>query len=207
MSFCKIGLELFSAEGPAAVEAIRQRHKRVFLDLKLHDIPRTVARAVEAAARHGIELLTVHASGGREMMQAARDAAGKFGPARPRLVAVTLLTSLDREDLAAIGVAREPPDHVLALAELAMTSGMDGVVCSPREVALLRRTLGTQPILVVPGIRPAAAERGDQKRTATPAEAARDGATYIVVGRPILDAPDPARAARQILDELKRHSA
>ncbi len=202
LDFFKIGLELFCALGPEALTLVRRRKGRIFLDLKLHDIPRTVERAVRAAAAE-IELLTVHAAGGPAMIRAAAEAARALGGARPRILAVTVLTSLDAADLAAIGVTRSPAEQVVALAELAMESGADGVVCSPQEVAALRRRLGPEAYLVTPGIRPTGAAAGDQKRVATPAQAARDGASAVVVGRPILDAADPAAAAAAILEELR----
>ena len=204
--FYKVGLELFAAAGPRALDPLRDRACSVFLDLKFHDIPRTVARAVRAAAGEGARLLTVHASGGRDMLRAAADAAREAGPARPALLAVTVLTSLDRSDLEAIGVSRDPADHVLALAELALSCGIDGLVCSPRELAGLRRRFGAAPLLVAPGIRPPGGEAGDQKRVATPAAAVADGATHLVVGRPILEAPDPAAAARAVLEDMVRGS-
>ncbi|MDZ4199886.1 MAG: orotidine-5'-phosphate decarboxylase [Kiritimatiellia bacterium] len=198
----KIGLEAFAAEGPAALEPLRSRGKNIFLDLKLHDIPRTVERAVRAAAAHGAGLVTVHASGGRAMLEAAVKAAREAGENRPRLLAVTLLTSLDAGDLAELGVTRSPGDQIEALARLAIDSGIDGLVCSVHEVGALRRKLGPGPLLVTPGIRLPGGEVGDQKRIGTPAEAARAGATHLVVGRPVLDAPDPAAAARKMLEAL-----
>ena len=199
VNFFKVGLELFTCAGPAALAPLQAAGKRVFLDLKLHDIPRTVARAVTAAAAQGVDLLTVHAGGGTAMLAAAAQAAGDSGP---NVVAVTALTSLDEADLRSVGVARGLQEHIAALAELAVNAGVDGLVCSPQELRLLRRNLGDAPILVAPGVRPAGAEHGDQKRVATPAQAAQAGATYIVVGRPVLEAPDPAAAARRIRAEL-----
>ena len=207
VDFFKIGLELFAAEGPAVIETLRSRGRRVFLDLKFHDIPRTVARAVAVCARRGVTLLTVHAAGGRAMLQAAAAAAREAGADRPRLVAVTTLTSLDASDLRETGVARPLDDHTLALGELAVASGLDGLVCSPLEAAAFRARLGSAPLLVTPGIRPAGGEVGDQKRVATVAEAVRAGATYLVVGRPILEAADPAAAARRVLAEIAEASA
>jgi orotidine-5'-phosphate decarboxylase len=198
----KIGLELFSAEGPAVVQAVKSRGKSVFLDLKLHDIPRTVERAVRAAAHHGADMLTVHASGGRAMLKAAAEAARTCGRTAPKIIAVTALTSLDQQDLRDLGVGRGLPEHVTALAELALQSGIAGLVCSPQEVENLRSRFGPQPLLVTPGIRPAGGEAGDQKRIATPAAAVRAGANFLVVGRPVLEAPDPAAAARAVLREM-----
>lgn len=199
----KVGLELFCSDGPAALRPLQDRGRRIFLDLKLHDIPRTVERAVRAAAAHGVHMLTAHASGGFAMLQAAAAAAREFGAQRPQVVAVTALTSLAAEDLADVGVARSMPDHVAALADLALRAGMDGLVCSPREVAGLRERFGLDPLLVTPGIRARDADAGDQKRTATAAEAVRAGASHLVVGRPILDAPDPRAAAARILAEIR----
>lgn len=198
----KVGLELFAAEGPRALEPLAALGRRVFLDLKLHDIPRTVERAVRAAARHGVGLMTLHAAGGRAMIEAAAEAARGEGPAAPKLLAVTVLTSLDASDLAAIGVGRSPADQVLALADLALSAGADGIVCSPREAAAMRTRFGAAPLIVTPGIRLPSDAVGDQKRVATPAGAVRDGATHLVVGRPILDAADPGEAARRVLADM-----
>ena len=197
VDFFKIGLELFIAEGPRVLEALPGR--RIFLDLKLHDIPRTVERAVASAARLGVQLLTVHAGGGREMLKAA--AAGA-GDSALKLVAVTTLTSLGEADLRELGMARPLKEHTLALGEMAIAAGIHGLVCSPLEAAEFRRRLGDGPILVTPGIRPAGAAAGDQKRFATPAAAVQAGASHIVVGRPILDAADPRAAALAILGEM-----
>ena len=201
VGFYKVGLELYSAEGPSVVSLLRDAGKSVFLDLKLHDIPRTVERAVLAAAAHGVDLLTIHASGGRAMMAAAAKAA-KSVPHGPRILAVTLLTSMDAADLADLGVQRSPPQQVESLGRLAIGAGVNGLVCSAQEVADLRHALGAEPLLVTPGIRPAGGEAADQKRVATPAAAVRGGATHLVVGRPILEAADPVGAVRQILDEM-----
>jgi orotidine-5'-phosphate decarboxylase len=198
----KVGLELFSAEGPRPVEVLRERGRSVFLDLKLHDIPRTVSRAVQAAAGLGVQLLTVHASGGRAMLEAAAAAANDAGPDGPKVLAVTVLTSLDRSDLEETGIPRAPADHALSLARLAIGCGIHGVVCSVHEAAALRSALGPAALIVTPGIRPSTGDAGDQKRVSTPADAVRAGASHIVVGRPILDAPDPQVAALAILAEL-----
>ena len=202
VSYYKVGLELFTQEGPATLDVLKDAGKRVFLDLKLHDIPRTVARAVAAAARQGADMLTVHASGGPGMLAAAAAAAREAGEARPSIVAVTALTSLDQQDLQRIGVERALDDHVLKLADMATGEGVDGLVCSPLELSALRIRLGTAPILVAPGVRPAGTDAGDQKRMATPASAARDGASFIVVGRPVLDTIDPVASAQAIREEL-----
>ncbi|MBM4143076.1 MAG: orotidine-5'-phosphate decarboxylase [Lentisphaerae bacterium] len=198
----KVGLELFTAEGPACLEPIRNAGRKVFLDLKLHDIPNTVARAVTAAARRKVNMLTVHAGGGRAMLEAAARAAADAGPDAPAVVAVTALTSLDQSDLADTGVTRPLRQHAQALARLAIDAGVNGLVCSPLEVAALRETLGPTPILVTPGVRPAGTEAGDQRRVATPEDAARAGADFLVVGRPILQAPNPSAAAQQVLDAI-----
>lgn len=201
--WAKVGLELFCAEGPRALEPLHARKMSIFLDLKLHDIPRTVERAVAAAAQHQVQLITIHAGGGRAMIRAAADAAAQFGHQRPNIIAVTALTSLQQADLSDTGVARAMSDHVRALATLAVESGADGLVCSPLEVALLRKELGPAPLLVTPGIRAPGEEKGDQKRTLSAAEAVRAGATHLVVGRPILAAADPAQAAARLIEEIK----
>ncbi len=198
----KVGLEMYTEQGPRAVSWLREHGRQVFLDLKLHDIPRTVARAVQAAARHGVSLLTLHAAGGRAMLRAAAEAAGEAGSASPRLVAVTTLTSLGPEDLRDIGVSRSMPEQALALAELALSTGLHGVVTSAQEAADLRKRFGPDPILVTPGIRPAGTESGDQKRVATAAMAVHAGASMLVVGRPILEAAFPGQAAQMLLDEI-----
>jgi orotidine-5'-phosphate decarboxylase len=200
VSFYKVGLELFIADGPDTLAMLSDRGKRVFLDLKLHDIPRTVERAVASASRFGAELLTLHAAGGRAMIQAAARAAADAGT-EMRLLAVTVLTSLDDRDLVDIGVQRAAADQVDALGRLAIAAGAHGLVCSPQEVGRLRTALGPAPYLVTPGVRPAGGAVGDQKRVATPAQATRDGASALVVGRPILEASDPRAAALAIAAE------
>ena len=202
VSFYKIGLELFAATGPEVVARVKKHGKHVFLDLKLHDIPRTVERAVKSCGALGVDLLTIHSAGGKAMIRAAADAAATFGANRPRVVAVTCLTSLDQADLADIGVTRAMVEQVAALGSLAVGNGADGIVCSPQEVVAMRRRLGPQALLVTPGVRPAGADVGDQKRVATPAQAVRDGATHLVVGRPILEATDPRAAAAAIRAEM-----
>ncbi|HEX4039771.1 MAG TPA: orotidine-5'-phosphate decarboxylase [Acidobacteriaceae bacterium] len=199
--WCKVGLELFSAEGPSVVRELRRRGFSVFLDLKLHDIPNTVAGGVRSVAALGAELLTVHAAGGPAMLEAAVQAAASVADA-PQLLAVTVLTSMDRSQLSAIGVDRSPADQVLQLAAMAAGAGIPGFVASPEEVSSLRR-LYPGATLVTPGIRPAGAAVGDQKRTATPASALAAGASYLVVGRPITQAADPAAAARAIVEEMR----
>jgi orotidine-5'-phosphate decarboxylase len=198
----KVGLELFTAAGPAVLEPLVAHGRSVFLDLKFHDIPNTVAGAVRsAAATLGVRMITVHAAGGPAMLAAARDALqGIDNP--PELLAVTVLTSMDAAALKAAGVDRSPADQVNLLAKMALDAGIRGFVCSPQEVSALRAVTGPEGIIVVPGIRPAGAVVDDQKRVATPAQALRAGANFLVVGRPIAQAPDPARAAEAILKEM-----
>ena len=203
VSWYKVGLELFTAAGPTVLEILHRREKRVFLDLKLHDIPNTVAAAVRTAARHKVDLLTVHAAGGRAMLTAAAQAAADYGAQAPRLIAVTTLTSLSREDLRDIGVERSIPDQAAALGRLALDSGIDGLVCSVHELERLRSEFGPQPLLVTPGIRLQQDEVGDQKRVATPGEAARLGSSFLVVGRSLLTAPDPAATAQTMLRAIR----
>ena len=193
----KLGLEFFAANGPAGVRAIAEAGLPIFLDLKLHDIPNTVAKAVEALGPLSPAILTVHAAGGRTMLQAARAAA----PSATRVVAVTMLTSLDGRDLADTGVGGGAAEHVQRLADLARAAGLDGVVCSAAEVAAARASW-PEGHFVVPGVRPEGGDPGDQKRVATPREAADAGASVLVVGRPITAAPDPAEAARAIAATL-----
>jgi orotidine-5'-phosphate decarboxylase len=203
VGYFKVGLEVFVSEGPRLVEEIRGRGERVFLDLKLHDIPNTVAGAVRSACRLGVQMLTVHAAGGRQMLRAAGEAAQGAGSA-PLLLAVTALTSLSGADLAALGISESPAGWVDRLAGLAWEAGMPGLVASPMEVPLLRQKLGDRVRLVVPGIRPAGAAAQDQSRIAGPAEAIGAGADYLVVGRPILQDPDPPAAADRIVEEIAR---
>jgi orotidine-5'-phosphate decarboxylase len=202
----KIGTQLFTAAGPAAVERAHKRGARVFLDLKYHDIPNTVAGAVREATRLGVFMLNVHASGGRAMMRAAAEAATKaasdFAVARPVVLGVTVLTSLDRRALQdEVGVVASVEAHVLRLAERAREAGLDGCVASPREIGLLRGAFGPGWTIVTPGIRPASRD-DDQVRVATPVAAIRAGADYVVVGRPITAAADPAAAMRAIVEEI-----
>jgi orotidine-5'-phosphate decarboxylase len=197
----KVGLELFVAAGPAVLEPLVARGHSVFLDLKLHDIPNTVAGAVRSAAGLGVRMMTLHAAGGPAMLSAARAALdGVRNP--PQLLAVTVLTSMDEAQLSATGVERSPAEQVALLARMGLGAGIKGFVCSPKEVAALRALAGPEAVLVVPGIRSAGAAIGDQKRIATPADALRQGASYLVVGRPITQAPDPAEAAEAILREM-----
>jgi orotidine-5'-phosphate decarboxylase len=201
----KLGLAFFLAHGPAGVRAVTEAP--VFLDLKLHDIPNTVAGAVSAVLPVRAAMLTLHAAGGAAMIAAARNAAEAAGTARPKLLAVTVLTSLSAEALAETGVAGTPGAQVLRLAKLALAAGADGLVCSPQEVAMLRREIGPEPLLVVPGIRPAGAPAGDQARTLTPREAVEAGADWLVIGRPITAAPNPAAAAAAIATDLLTRAA
>ena len=200
-SWFKVGLELYVAAGPSVIQPILDRGYNIFLDLKLHDIPNTVAGAVRSAAKLGARMLTLHASGGPAMLSAAKDAlAGLSNP--PELLAVTVLTSMDAGQLHATGVGRIPSSQVELLAKMGMEAGIRGFVCSPQEVAQLRSLTGPEGVLVIPGIRPAGAAIGDQKRIAGPADALRSGASYLVVGRPITQAPNPAEAATTILKEM-----
>ena len=199
-SWLKVGIELYYAAGNQLIEALRTRGYRIFLDLKLHDIPNTVAGAVRSVSQTGAELLTVHASGGPAMLEAAAKAADV--PGAPRLLAVTVLTSMDAHELNAAGIPGLPGAQVIRLATLAKDSGMDGMVCSPEEVAAVREATGPETILVVPGIRPADYPADDQRRIATAAETIARGATLLVVGRPITRAADPAAAARAIVNEI-----
>lgn len=202
----KVGLELFTAAGPGVLEPILKRGYRVFLDLKFHDIPNTVASAVRSAAARGVHMLTVHATGGPAMLDAAKSAlSGLKNP--PELLAVTVLTSMDRIQLGASGIDRDPVGQVELLGRMALTAGVRGFVCSPQEVARMRALTGPEGLLVIPGIRPAGADSGDQKRIATPADALRSGASYLVVGRPITQAADPAAAADAIVREMAEAAA
>lgn len=202
-AWVKVGLELFIATGPGIVAELNARGFSVFLDLKLHDIPNTVAAAVRAAAASGADMLTVHAGGGPAMLAAAADAAAK-ATHRIQILAVTALTSMDSTQLLAVGIADSPADHVARLARLAADSNIRGIVCSANEVALLRGILGESVCLVTPGIRPDGSNFHDQKRVATPAKAIHDGASYVVVGRPITQAPDPRAAAEAIQREISQ---
>jgi orotidine-5'-phosphate decarboxylase len=205
----KVGMELYYAAGNRVVEKLQERGFQVFLDLKLHDIPNTVAGAVRTVSATGASLLTIHAAGGEKMMRAAAQAAQR--PGAPKLLAITVLTSMDAAELTAIGVTDAPGPgemiqaQVLRLARLAKAAGVNGLVCSPLEVATLREAMGPEALLVVPGIRPAtaSAEADDQSRVATAAEAIARGASKLVVGRPITQAPEPAKAAAEILAEIR----
>jgi orotidine-5'-phosphate decarboxylase len=197
----KVGMQLYTAEGPRAVRDLVASGRRVFLDLKYHDIPSTVAAAVREAANLGVSMLTVHASGGGKMLREATAAARHVNPAL-MVLAVTVLTSMDDNDMEKVGVRGRVVDQVLRLGTLAIADGCAGVVASAQEASELRRQLGHDFAIVTPGVRPAGAGRGDQVRVVTPAEAIAAGATYIVVGRPITGAADPASEAREILGQM-----
>ncbi len=193
----KVGKELFTRAGPVLVEQLQQLGFDVFLDLKYHDIPNTTAQACRAAAELGVWMVNVHALGGRRMMEAAREAIDKAAH-RPLLIAVTILTSLDADELHEVGLSGNPEDNVLRLACLAESAGLDGVVCSPREVVALREAVADNFRLVTPGVRPAGGVAGDQKRITTPEDAIRLGSSYLVVGRPVTQAEDPLAALADI---------
>jgi len=197
----KAGLEFYSAHGPAGIRKISEVGLPLFLDLKLHDIPNTVASAIWALAPLNPAMLTIHTTGGPAMMKAAAEAAGKWQKP-PLLLGVTVMTSLNQDDLNATGIDASPEDQVRRLAGLALECGLGGVVCSPFEAAGLKQEFGDSLKLVVPGIRPIGSDKGDQKRVMTPGEAVEAGADYLVIGRPITDAPDPAAAAREIVETL-----
>jgi orotidine-5'-phosphate decarboxylase len=203
----KVGLELFTAEGPGMIDLVKSYGKEVFLDLKLHDIPNTVAGAVRAAVKHGVSMLTLHTSGGREMMkkavETARETAEKENKPLPLLLGVTVLTSLKDDDLKEIGFSAGTREQVLRLARLATEAGIEGLVCSPQEIDLLRAELGQEIKIITPGIRPAWAEAQDQKRIMTPAEAIKKGADFLVIGRPITQAQPPAEAFVRVVRELE----
>jgi len=200
----KLGLEFFMANGPEGYARIAETGMPVFLDVKLHDIPNTVKGAVSSLLPLKPAFITVHASGGAAMMRAAADAVAKGGADRPKLLGVTVLTSLDASDLKELGQDAELPQHVKRLALLAKANGLDGVVCSPAEIAMLREACGKDFVLMVPGIRPEWAAANDQKRVTTPREAVQAGATHLVIGRPITSSSDPAAAAKRIMEEIGR---
>ena len=198
----KVGKELFTATGPALLEQLMRRGFEIFLDLKFHDIPNTTAQACKAAAALGVWMINVHALGGRKMMEAAHEAIANTAQP-PKLIAVTVLTSMAQQDLTELGINTSPADLVLHLATLARDSGLDGVVCSAQEAALLRRHCGDDFLLVTPGIRPANAKADDQARTMTPRVALENGADYLVIGRPITQAVDPLQALKNIAKEIE----
>lgn len=202
----KLGLEFFGANGPQGFMEVSKSHQNIFLDLKLHDIPNTVAKAVHSLMPLRPRIMTIHTAGGSEMMaaaaQAANEAANNVGCKRPLIVGVTILTSLDEDDLSMIGYQNNVSEQVVRMATLAKESGLDGVVCSSHEITLIKNVCGKSFKLVVPGIRPAGSSSGDQKRVMTPKEAVDRGADYLVIGRPITQADDPAAAAAMIAEEI-----
>ncbi|MCW5315203.1 orotidine-5'-phosphate decarboxylase [Nostoc sp. KVJ3] len=203
----KVGLELFTSTGPKILEVLKSKEKRIFLDLKFDDIPNTVAGACRSAARYGVDLLTIHATAGRDALKAAIEAAhegaAKAGLQPPKLIAITLLTSISARQLALdLKIPLELPEYALEMALLAQECGLDGVVCSPQEVAQLRETCGNDFLLVCPGVRPTWADIGDQKRSLTPSQAIIAGADYLVIGRPITTATEPGLAWKRISEEL-----
>ncbi|WP_318462441.1 orotidine-5'-phosphate decarboxylase [Photobacterium leiognathi] len=199
----KVGKEMFTYFGPDFVRQLHDRGHSVFLDLKFHDIPNTCSKAVKAAADLGVWMVNVHASGGERMMTASREILEPYGKDRPLLIGVTVLTSMEASDLAGIGIKQEPQQQVLNLASLAKNSGLDGVVCSAQEASILKGNLGQNFKLVTPGIRPVGSEAGDQRRVMTPVEAIAAGSDYLVIGRPITQAADPAL----VLAEINKSSA
>lgn len=201
----KLGLTFFNAHGPAGVKAVKEAcadNVSIFLDLKFHDIPAQVAGCVRAVSSLGVDYINVHASGGFQMMEEAKKAASEFGDDAPDILAVTVLTSLDEDDLDSIGQMAPIEDQVKRLALLARSAGMVGVVCSPKEIDILRKACGESFVLMTPGIRPLGSVKGDQKRVMTPKKALEMGSTHLVIGRPITQAADPAVAAQAILDEI-----
>lgn len=209
VTFWKVGLELFVSSGPRILDALKTRQKRIFLDLKLHDIPNTMAGAGRAAGRYGVDLLTVHATAGKAALIAAQEAAQASAAAEnlppPRIIAVTVLTSIQGRSLAfELKVPLELTDYALQLALLAQESGLSGVVCSPQEAQQLRSSCGDDLLLVCPGVRPKKSQTNDQKRVMTPNQAIQAGADYLVIGRPITQAPNPMQAYREICDELNQ---
>ncbi|BAZ29550.1 orotidine 5'-phosphate decarboxylase [Cylindrospermum sp. NIES-4074] len=207
VTFWKVGLELFTSTGPTILEILKSRQKRIFLDLKFHDIPNTVAGACRSASRYGVDLLTIHATCGRDALKAAAAAvqigADQAGVKPPKLIAITLLTSISSRQLAFdLKVPLELPEYALEMALLAQETGLDGAVCSPQEVGQLRQTCGSDFVLVCPGVRPTWADQMDQKRSLTPSQAIQAGADYLVIGRPITAADDPELAWQRISEEL-----
>ncbi|KZL50901.1 orotidine 5'-phosphate decarboxylase [Nodularia spumigena CENA596] len=207
VNFWKVGLELFTSSGPTILEVLKSRQKRIFLDLKFHDIPNTVAGACRSAANYGVDLLTIHATAGKDALKAATEAvqvgAMQAGVKPPQLIAITLLTSISSRQLAFdLKIPLELPEYALEMALMAQECGVNGAVCSPQEVAQLRQTCGNDFLLVCPGVRPDWAEKGDQKRSLTPAQAIKAGADYLVIGRPITAAAEPELAWNKIVEEL-----
>ncbi|MBD2501822.1 orotidine-5'-phosphate decarboxylase [Anabaena azotica] len=207
VTFWKVGLELFTSAGPRILQVLKSRQKQIFLDLKFHDIPNTVAGACRSAARYGVDLMTIHATSGKDALKAAKEAveegAAQAGVKPTKLIAVTVLTSISARQLAMdLKVPVELPEYALDMALMAQEAGLDGAVCSPQEVTQLRQTCGDDFVLVCPGVRPTWAEQGDQKRSLTPAQAIQAGADYLVIGRPITAAADPELAWQRISQEL-----
>ncbi|MBD2203323.1 orotidine-5'-phosphate decarboxylase [Calothrix sp. FACHB-1219] len=207
VTFWKVGLELFTSTGPSILEILKSRQKQIFLDLKFHDIPNTVAGACQAAARYGVDLLTIHSTAGKDALKAATEAiqtgAAQAGVKPPKLIAITLLTSISARQLAFdLKIPLELPEYALSMALLAQETGLDGAVCSPQEVAQLRQTCGDNFLFVCPGVRPTWADKGDQKRSLTPSQAIQAGADYLVIGRPITSAAEPELAWKRICEEL-----
>jgi orotidine-5'-phosphate decarboxylase len=202
----KVGKQIFTHAGPKVIDMIRRKAEHVFLDLKFHDIPNTVAKASEEAAKLGAAMFTVHSMGGYEMMKRAvessRNVAKQLNVPKPLILAVTILTSMDQATLEEVGIQTPLEEQVIRLATLAKKAGVSGVIASPREISLIRERCGPDFLIVTPGVRPASATKDDQKRTLTPGEAVRAGADYIVVGRPIKDAEDPVKAADEIVREM-----
>ena len=198
----KVGKEMFTHFGPELVKELQQRRFDVFLDLKFHDIPNTVAKAVKAAADLGVWMVNVHASGGSKMMSAARESLVTYGTEKPHLIAVTVLTSMEQSDLTELGISLTPAQQVLKLAALTQQAGLDGVVCSAQEATLLKQQFGKNLMLVTPGIRPASSSQDDQKRVMTPAQALAAGVDYMVIGRPITKAAQPLDALHAIVREI-----
>jgi orotidine-5'-phosphate decarboxylase len=206
VSFWKVGLELFISAGSEILPILKEKQKRIFLDLKIHDIPNTVAGACRSASKYGVDLLTLHATGGRKALQAAVEAVST-AEQRPKLLAITLLTSLNSRELAFdLKIPLELPEYTLQMAILAREAGIDGAVCSPQEVAQLRQVCGSDFLLVCPGVRPSWAASGDQRRVMTPVEAINAGADYLVIGRPITAASDPAKAWDKMCIEVEESS-
>lgn len=201
----KVGKELFTAGGPQIIESLHRKGFEIFLDLKFHDIPNTVAGAVKAAAALGVWMVNVHASGGRRMMEAAREALEHCTSKRPWLIAVTMLTSLDQEDLREVGIEMSAHQMVHVLASLSNQCGLDGVVCGSHETIMLRNVLGEKPLLVTPGIRLDDSPQDDQKRVSSPQEAIKKGASYLVIGRPITQASDPVLVLEKISAQLEKN--
>lgn len=205
--FYKVGMELFYSVGTPIVEELKKRNKKIFLDLKLHDIPNTVAQGLCSLLRQGADIMTIHGSGGYTMMKTAVDTvraeAEKLGVKAPKIIAITVLTSINEEDWAGLGQAMPIKEQVVRIAKLAKKAGLDGVVASPQEAKLIREACGKDFMIVTPGVRPAGSSLDDQSRVATPAKALQDGASHLVIGRPIRAAQDPALAAKNILEEME----